>query len=163
MYRQSSWRGFGIVITDFSAIKDHSWSKLSFAKVDLICYLGEEAASPSWCARPLRCQPWGHLQQCQRVSTQATEPVKYPQLDHSCKVQSRPTSRSQKCFRCSDLKGFFLVRTPSVFRNMGAYSPELSGKTAVSPAVKSNVRALELPVKTVARAWPWWKYSHSSA
>lgn len=43
------------------------------------------------------------------------------------------------------------------------YSPLLSGKTAVSPAVKSKVRALESPMKMVARASPWWKYSHSSA
>jgi hypothetical protein len=41
--------------------------------------------------------------------------------------------------------------------------PELSGKTAVSPALKSKVLALALPVNAVARAVPWWKYSHSSA
>ena len=33
----------------------------------------------------------------------------------------------------------------------------------MSPAEKSNVRALVLPVKTLARALPLWKYSHSSA
>jgi hypothetical protein len=33
----------------------------------------------------------------------------------------------------------------------------LSGKTAVSPDLKSKVRELALPVKTVARAVPEWK------
>lgn len=41
--------------------------------------------------------------------------------------------------------------------------PLLSGKTAVSPGAKSNVRALPFPMKTVALPWPRWKYSHSSA
>src|SRR3569833_3147001 len=41
--------------------------------------------------------------------------------------------------------------------------PELSGNAAVSPAVKSKVRALALPMKTVARAWPLWKYCQSGA
>lgn len=41
--------------------------------------------------------------------------------------------------------------------------PLLSGNTPVSPARKSNVRAAALPMNTVARAWPLWKYSHSSA
>jgi hypothetical protein len=40
--------------------------------------------------------------------------------------------------------------------------PALSGNTAVSPALKSKVRELEFPVKTVACASPEWKYSHSS-
>ena len=35
--------------------------------------------------------------------------------------------------------------------------PLLSGNTAVSPAVKSKVRAMAPPRKTVARAWPLWK------
>lgn len=35
--------------------------------------------------------------------------------------------------------------------------PALSGNTAVSPATKSKVRALEPPRKTVALAWPEWK------
>lgn len=42
------------------------------------------------------------------------------------------------------------------------HSPELSGKTAVSPLLKSKVREFALPVKTVARALPEWKYNHSS-
>lgn len=45
----------------------------------------------------------------------------------------------------------------------GVNLPELSGKTAVSPAEKSKVRELPEPIKTVARPSPSWKYSHSSA
>ena len=41
--------------------------------------------------------------------------------------------------------------------------PELSGNTAVSPARKSNVRAFCVPRKTVARASPLQKKSHSAA
>lgn len=41
-------------------------------------------------------------------------------------------------------------------RGVATY-PELSGKTAVSPELKSNVRALALPMKTVALPSPEWK------
>lgn len=41
--------------------------------------------------------------------------------------------------------------------------PELSGNTAVSPARKSKVRAFCVPRKTVARASPLQKKSHSAA
>lgn len=46
------------------------------------------------------------------------------------------------------------VSASSKWRQDGRGKPLLSGKTAVSPAVKSKVRALAPPMKTVARALP---------
>jgi hypothetical protein len=62
-------------------------------------------------------------------------------------------------FRYSDL---VLHQSPAQTITICLDLPELSGKTAVSPLLKSNVLELLFPVNTVARAVPEWKYNHSS-